>query len=70
MTFRELYENEKMKPTHAAVFINEMATATHRAEATVRAWIAGTQQPDDLAKSVLSQHLGIAAEILFPTNKN
>lgn len=65
-TFKELYEEEKKKPTAAQVFISEVAKLTKRSEMTVRMWVAGTQTPDELAKSVIAQRYGVDANGLFP----
>ena len=40
-TFRNLYEDEKKKPTAAQLFVSRVATLTKRSEVTVRMWISG-----------------------------
>lgn len=48
-TFRNLYEDEKKKPTAAQLFVSRVATLTKRSEVTVRMWISGQQVPDHLS---------------------
>nr|DAI42414.1 MAG TPA: SOS-response transcriptional repressor [Caudoviricetes sp.] len=66
MTFKELYEQELHKPTHATLFVQRIAKVTKRQEMTVRMWLAGRQQPDELVKSIIAQELGVDANSLFP----
>lgn len=65
-TFRNLYEDEKKKPTAAQLFVSMVATLTKRSETTVRMWISGQQVPDELAKSVIAQEFGADINSLFP----
>lgn len=65
-TFRNLYEDEKKKPTAAQLFVSRVATLTKRSETTVRMWISGQQVPDKLAKSVIAQEFGADINSLFP----
>ena len=65
-TFRNLYEDEKNKPTAAQLFVSRVATLTKRSEVTVRMWISGQQVPDELAKSVIAQEFGADVNSLFP----
>lgn len=65
-TFRNLYEDEKKKPTAAQLFVSRVATLTKRSETTVRMWISGQQVPDELAKSVIAQEFGADVNSLFP----
>lgn len=64
-TFRNLYEDEKKKPTAAQLFVSRVATLTKRSETTVRMWISGQQVPDELAKSVIAQEFGADINSLF-----
>lgn len=66
-TFRELYEEERIKPTAAQKFVTEVAELTKRAEMTVRMWLSGKQVPDDLAKSIIASKYGVDVNGLFPT---
>lgn len=66
MTLKDLYLQEKNKPSPARIFIDEIAALTHRSPNTIRMWIFGHQTPDDLAKSILSEKFGVDPEILFP----
>ena len=65
-TFRNIYEDEKKKPTAAQLFVSRVATLTKRSETTVRMWISGQQVPDELAKSVIAQEFGADINSLFP----
>lgn len=65
-TFRQLYDEEKKKPTAAQNFVADIAALTKRSEVTVRKWIAGQQEPDDLAKQAIGERFGIKADYLFP----
>ena len=65
-TFRNLYEDEKKKPTAAQLFVSRVDTLTKRSEVTVRMWISGQQVPDELAKSVIAQEFGADVNSLFP----
>lgn len=65
-TFKNLYEDEKKKPTAAQLFVSRVATLTKRSETTVRMWISGQQVPDELAKSVIAQEFGADINSLFP----
>lgn len=64
-TFRDYYNSMDNTPPKNA-FIKRMATLTKRSESAVRSWIAGAYQPDALAQSVIEQHMGIPASVLFP----
>ena len=66
-TFTELYECAKSQPTPAQAFVSEVAKLTHKSEQTIRMWLLGRQQPDELAKSVIAKHFNVSAETLFPT---
>ena len=65
-SFRDLYEEEKKKPTSAQIFISDVAKLTKRSEATVRMWISGRQVPDELAQSMIAEKFNVDVETLFP----
>ena len=65
-SFRDLYEEEKKKPTSAQIFVSDVAKLTKRSEATVRMWISGRQVPDELAQSLIAEKFNVDAETLFP----
>jgi len=67
-SFKELYEIERDKLNPGQEFIEKIAKLTRRSPFTVRAWIAGVQEPDELVKDVLSKEFGTDADILFPSN--
>ena len=66
MTFKQIYEEERNKPTAAQQFISEVAEITHKSQMTVKMWLVGRQTPDELTQSVLANHFGVKAEKLFP----
>ena len=65
-SFRDLYEEEKKKPTSAQVFISDVAKLTKRSEATVRMWISGRQVPDELVQNMIADRFNVDVETLFP----
>lgn len=65
-SFKDLYEEEKKKPTSAQVFVSDVAKLTKRSEATVRMWISGRQVPDELAQSLIAEKFNVDVETLFP----
>ena len=65
-TFMEIYRLEKSKPTPAQAFIKRMASLTKKSESTVRQWVLGCFDPDDLTKDVIAKELGIDSSVLFP----
>ena len=65
-TLVELYEDELKKPTPAKAFVTQIASITCRSEMTVRMWLMGRQSPDELAKRVLAEKLGVDQKVLFP----
>ncbi len=69
-TFRELYESAKNQPTPAQAFITEVALLTHKSEQTIKMWVMGRQQPDELACAVIAQHFNVSPDTLFPNNQS
>ncbi len=68
MTFKEIYNNIPNK-SPKTVWVEKIAVSTKKHPITVRMWLCGRQNPDELAKSVISMELGIPVEELFPTRK-
>lgn len=68
MTFKDLYLQEKEKPTPAQSFIEEVAELTKRSANTVRMWLQGKQVPDALAQSLIAEKFNIDVSTLFPSN--
>lgn len=68
MTFKEIYLQEKAKPTPAMAFIENIAKLTCRSRTTVIGWIAGVGTPDALTQKVIAEELNVDAASLFPTN--
>lgn len=66
ITFRELYLRVKEEPTPAQLFVKKIADLTKRTESTVRMWVNGRQVPDALAQSLIAEHFGVSADVLFP----
>jgi len=67
-TFREHYLSipNKKAVTPKQKFIDDICAATKKCEKTVRCWIAETQKPDALARSIIAKKLNLAVEELFP----
>lgn len=66
MSFKDLYLQEKEKPTPAQTFIEDIAELTKRSVNTVRMWIAGKQAPDALAQAQIAEKYNIDVTSLFP----
>lgn len=65
-TLKELYLEEKEKPTPAQLFVTRIAEITCREESTVRQWLSGIQTPNQRAKERIAAALGSDVDILFP----
>jgi hypothetical protein len=67
-TFREHYLSipNKKAITPKQKFIDEICALTKKCEKTVRCWIAETQKPDALARSIIAQKLNMPVGELFP----
>lgn len=65
-TFREMYLEEKSKPTAAAQFIATVAQQFKRDETTVRLWISGAQQPNKDLVPAIEKYFGQDIATLFP----
>jgi hypothetical protein len=65
ISFQELYRKTKMLATPSQLFVQEVCQVTHRAESTVRSWIAGTKTPDTLATKAIADHFHVDAQYLF-----
>lgn len=68
MTFRCYYDTlgERKVVAPKRDFVNEIAKLLVVSTKTVRGYLAGTYQPDALRKRMLSEHLGIPEDELFP----
>jgi hypothetical protein len=66
-TLSGMYRAAKKQPTPARSLLIEISRLTHKKEDTVKHWVLGYQDPDDLSKAVLAEHFGIPADELFPT---
>ena len=69
-SFKELYESAKSRPTPAQAFIAEVAQLTHKSEQTIKMWLLGRQQPDELACAVIAKHFNVSPDTLFPQTTN
>lgn len=65
-TFKALYLERKQMPTHAEMFIAEVAELTHRSTNTVKMWLLGRQVPDELTQSVIAKKYNLDINSLFP----
>lgn len=66
-SFKDEYNERKALPTHAEMFVTEVAELTHRSVNTVKMWLIGRQVPDELTQSVIAKHFNIDINYLFPT---
>lgn len=66
-TFRKIYDELPPQKIVApkTEWVKRMATICYVHPTTVRCWLAGTQKPDSLRKSILSKELGIPEDELF-----
>lgn len=67
-SLKDLFYQEKKKPSPAQEFISLVASISGRKVITVRKWIAGQSEPDELVKNVLAKHFNTKSEYLFPKN--
>jgi len=63
-----IYNRVKKEPTPAIAFIKELSKLTNRSIPTVRTWVTGKITPDTNIQKVISLHLNIKVEELFPQN--
>ncbi|MBQ0069996.1 MAG: hypothetical protein KBT09_09650 [Bacteroidales bacterium] len=70
VVYKSLQEIYLEKKRSASLFIKEISDVTHRKEITIRKWICGAAEPDEMTKIVLAQHLKIDVKELFPPKKN
>ena len=66
MTLKEIFEQEKLKPTPIQLFIDEVCRVTDKkTPSTVYRWIKGESEPDALAKRILAEHFKTTPDELF-----
>lgn len=72
MTFAEIYEEQKSKPTPARDFILKIAELTSKSPLTVKRWVQPCTniRPDRLTQMVLASHFGTTPEELFPAKED
>ncbi len=71
-TFKELYNSLPGRSTAIPpkkAFVKRIAKVTMKSETTVRCWLAGSQNPDALSKSMISKELGMSCDVLFPKKR-
>lgn len=66
-SLQEIYLEKKRS---AALFVKEIAGVTHRQEVTIRKWLCGAAEPDEMTKIVLAHHLKVDVDSLFPPKQN
>ena len=72
-SFKELYNSLPGRSTAIPpkkAFVKKIASVTMKSETTVRCWLAGSQNPDALSKSMISKELGVSCEVLFPKKRD
>lgn len=70
---KTIYDAQKSRPkpqSYAQVWLEQIAEVVHRTPQTVRAWVYGYQQPDDLAKEKIADYLKMSVNELFPEDEN
>lgn len=68
-SLRELYKEETRKPSRAQEFIALVAQVTHRSEHSVKMWLLGKHEPDELVKSTLAEYFKCDPQTLFPAKE-
>ena len=69
LTFVQYYRRLR-DDNPAKRFINEIASLTQKSPKTVKQWLTGKQRPDKLTIRVISEHLQISPDTLFPLPKS
>lgn len=68
LSLKERFENAKLEKTPAQKLVEEICELTKRKDATVRRWLYGLSEPDNLVKELLAEHFKTDVESLFPNN--
>lgn len=66
LSFVEMYQEAKSKPTPGEAFIDEVCELTLRSKSTVTKWVLGFSEPDANIKRQLSKHFKTPVKVLFP----
>lgn len=67
-TLTEIYNDIPRLTTPRLDFVKRLAAVTYRSENTIRQWVAGTRNPDELSKQAIAKELGRSVAELFPNN--
>ena len=68
MTFEDLLNNEKSKPSPFDVMVEKICAVTCRSRQTVINWYLGKQRPNEQAQKAIARLCGLDREELFPQN--
>lgn len=67
IAFAEIYHNlPRQAKAPKQAFVEDIAELCCCSQQTVRMWIQGVQRPDSLKQKLISEHLGVNVEVLFP----
>lgn len=67
IAFSDIYHSlPRQAKAPKQAFVEDIATLCCCSQQTVRMWIQGVQRPDALKQKIISDYLGIDADILFP----
>ena len=66
ISFKDLYQREKDKPTPVQSFIERVAIVTKKSPNTVRQWATGQQAPDARVRERIAEEFDVDPDSLFP----
>lgn len=63
-TLKNAYD--ELNDTQKRAFVTRLAVVSHKSEFTVKMWLSGRQQPDELTRIAIAKELKVEADGLFP----
>ena len=67
IAFSDIYHSlPRQAKAPKQAFVEDIAALCCCSQQTVRMWIQGVQRPDALKQKMISEHLGVNANVLFP----
>lgn len=67
IAFSDIYHSlPRQAKAPKQAFVEDIAALCCCSQQTVRMWIQGVQRPDALKQKMISEHLGVNADVLFP----
>ena len=68
IAFSDIYHSlPRQAKAPKQAFVEDIAALCCCSQQTVRMWIQGVQRPDALKQKIISEHLGVDTDILFPS---